>query len=156
MRCSVANILTKVILVFLRLSITFSLASVANVPAGLFRNLPSSASQGNEIECYYPEGNGLFILYYGGSIDANTKRPSQETLDSMRRLWKLKPNFVVVGEGLEGSPEIVDIFHKSDANHNKVTVLAYVIMTDEACEKLRPEKEIDDLSRLAMKSGYDG
>jgi hypothetical protein len=103
-----------------------------------------------------PTGNGFFILYYGGSLDQKTKRATQETLDTMVRLWQLQPNFVVIAPEFKQSSEIVNIFHKTDGKFHPVKVLSYVIMTDESCEKLRSAKDIDRHTDAAMVTGYDG
>ena len=107
------------------------------------------------IERFYPEGNGLFILYYGGSIESGTT-PTKDTLETMKRLWEVQPNFVVVAQEFQGSSEIVNIFHHTDSNHKAVKVLAYVIMTDEPCQVLRSGEVVDSETSLAIKTGYDG
>lgn len=117
-----------------------------------------------EVDLFVPDGNGLFILYYGGSLEPGTKKPTEETLEAMKRLWKLQPNFVVVGDSFDETREIVDVFHKSEGDLRPVRVLAYVMMTEddpatpdpEDCTLRRSAAAVDSESRLAMNAGYDG
>jgi len=103
-----------------------------------------------------PAGNGFFILYYGGSLDEKTKKPTQDTLETMVKLWQLQPNFVIIANEFKMSSEIVNIFHKTEGDFRPVKVLSYVIMTDEHCEKLRPAPDVDANTTAAMGTGYDG
>jgi hypothetical protein len=135
--------------------VTFSVQFLFSTSEIYSRIHPQPYAFRSQIERFYPEGNGVFVLYYGGSIKSGTT-PTQETLDTMKRLWELQPNFVVVAPEFQSSREITEIFHRTDANHKPVKVLAYVILTDEPCQKLRSDESVDNESRRAVNTGYDG
>ena len=88
-----------------------------------------------------PAGNGLFVLYYGSDKK------------DFERIRDARPNFVVVGEGLHGRPDIPEIFHRPDPKRPPVRVLAYVKM---GYGVQRPEADVDAEAAAAMKAGYDG
>jgi hypothetical protein len=75
----------------------------------------------------------LFVLFYGDPLGADATR-----------VRAVKPNFVVVGAGLERRGEVPRAFHAAE-----VKVLAYVA-TGYA------RKRIDQAVSDAMESGYDG
>jgi len=121
---------------------------------------PLQPSQVADLNC--PEGNGFFVLYYGGSIDPSSQKPTSESISDMRRIWNAQPNFVVVANEFKHSTNVISLFHATDATHKAVRVLSYVMMTAadsttaNDCLKRRPEAEIDSDSRMAMETGYDG
>jgi Spherulation-specific family 4 len=79
---------------------------------------------------FCPEGNGLFVLYYGDPMDA--------------RVVSAAPNFVVLGDGLEGRTDVPPHYHQSG-----IRAIAY-LPTGYA------QNDIDARIRTAMQSGFDG
>jgi hypothetical protein len=87
-----------------------------------------------------PEGNGLFVLYYGSDTDV------------WQHIWMKQPNFVVVGDTLQKRKDMPVLFHHTDATHRKVLVLAYVRMKFGKLSSKKVDGQVCD----AMQAGYDG
>ena len=79
---------------------------------------------------FCPQGNGLFVLYYGDPIDS--------------RILSAAPNFVVLGDGLEGRTDVPPYFHAAS-----IRAIAYLPTG-------YGQNDIDARIRTAMQSGYDG
>lgn len=88
-----------------------------------------------------PNGNGLFVLYYGGIENPASKDSILKTIMSKQ------PNFVIFGDKLQNRKDIPSYVHQNNGRAIQYIRLNY---------GKEPSNVVDTKIDTAMKAGYDG